>query len=202
MKNRNKKGITLIELLITLAIMTIILASIYSFFLNNYITIGRTESAVDLQSNGQRVMEKISENAIAASDIVYDENNDQVVAMVFKSLLRPDSAGGNPEYYYCIFALNKTNETMYFEKVKIDTISYGSTDELKGKLESKIDDLIQSNNILGQYISDFTYSTLVYDENDRAREIEVTLTLEKPNFKGNNGNKLTKVLSNRIVFRN
>ena len=74
------KGFTLVELLITLAILGTILSAIYTFFLTNYKTINRAQIEVELQSEGERVIEKISNIAIQCSEmkLTTSDNDDKI----------------------------------------------------------------------------------------------------------------------------
>ncbi|MGH4118664.1 PilW family protein [Clostridium sp.] len=63
------KGFTLIEILITLAILGVVLSVIYTFFFNNYKTINKAQIEIEIQSEGEKVIEKISNVAIQCSEM-------------------------------------------------------------------------------------------------------------------------------------
>ncbi|WP_138202756.1 PilW family protein [Haloimpatiens lingqiaonensis] len=73
----NKKGFTLVETLITTAIFLIVLSILYTFFNANYKNYSSTEAEINLQEEGDRAIEKITEKAMQCSKIlqVVDEND-------------------------------------------------------------------------------------------------------------------------------
>lgn len=63
------KGFTLVEVLIALAILGIILPVIFTFFLTNYKTMNKAQIEVEVQSEGEKIIDKISNIAIQCSGI-------------------------------------------------------------------------------------------------------------------------------------
>lgn len=72
-----KKGFTLIETLITTAIFIIVLSILYTFFNTNYKSYSSTEAEINLQEEGDKAIEKITEKAMQCSKVlqVVDEND-------------------------------------------------------------------------------------------------------------------------------
>ncbi len=85
------KGITLIELIITLGLLGVITALVFSFFFTNKNTLNKVEIKSDLQYEAKEVMNKISKYAMEASKVEIGEDkvtflgadvNDKVVFKV------------------------------------------------------------------------------------------------------------------------
>lgn len=75
MKLLKRKGFTLIELVIGLALMSIVLLVITSFFLNNNNTMNRTHIKAELQSEGEYIMSFISRSLMegkAVKEVKFD----------------------------------------------------------------------------------------------------------------------------------
>lgn len=73
----NKKGFTLVETLITAAIFFIVLSILYTFFNTNYKSYSSTETEINLQEEGDKAIEKITEKAMGCSMVlqVVNEND-------------------------------------------------------------------------------------------------------------------------------
>lgn len=70
MFRRKEKGFTLVEVLITLAILGIILPIIFTFFLTNYKTLNKSEIEVEVQTQAEKAIEKITNIAIESSNVI------------------------------------------------------------------------------------------------------------------------------------
>lgn len=82
MFRRKAKGFTLVEVLITLAILGIILTVIFTFFLTNYKTLNKAQIEIELQSEGDKVINKISNVAIQCSAMnLYILNDDGTITL-------------------------------------------------------------------------------------------------------------------------
>ncbi|KOA21413.1 hypothetical protein CLHOM_00840 [Clostridium homopropionicum DSM 5847] len=66
---KKKKGFTLMELLITLALMGIVAAAISTFFFSNYNTLFKVSKELDLQREGERAIDFISKKAMESKGI-------------------------------------------------------------------------------------------------------------------------------------
>lgn len=62
--NTKKKGVTLIELLVTIAIISIVFSVISSFFFTNYKTLNSVNKDLELQSQGERAISFMVDNII------------------------------------------------------------------------------------------------------------------------------------------
>lgn len=66
---RTKKGVTLIELCVILAIILIVIAVIYPFFISNMKTLYETETRSDLQKEGQYAIKCFTDKIMEAQKI-------------------------------------------------------------------------------------------------------------------------------------
>lgn len=64
-----KKGVTLIELLITIAIVSIIITPISLFFISNLKTLNETQIRLDLKDEGQKAIQLITKTAMDSAGI-------------------------------------------------------------------------------------------------------------------------------------
>ncbi|NOH15267.1 type II secretion system protein [Clostridium cochlearium] len=77
MKSTKKKAVTLIEVIITMAIMVIVIGIIFPFFNSNFKTLNETEIRGDLQREGNKVMEYFTKSAMEANNV--KETKDTIV---------------------------------------------------------------------------------------------------------------------------
>jgi prepilin-type N-terminal cleavage/methylation domain-containing protein len=73
---RNKKGFTLIEIIIAMAIFLIVMVTIYSFFLTNYKFLNRVSLETEIQTEAEKAIEKITNIAMESSDVDIIEDID------------------------------------------------------------------------------------------------------------------------------
>lgn len=64
-----KRGLTLIELLITLGIISVVFTTIFSLFITNYKSLNKSQLEVELQSEAQKFVEKITNKVLQANKI-------------------------------------------------------------------------------------------------------------------------------------
>lgn len=74
-KGKRKNGITLIELIITLGLIGVITALVFSFFFSNKRTLDKVEVKADLQYEAKEVMNKISKYAMEAIEAKYQQGD-------------------------------------------------------------------------------------------------------------------------------
>lgn len=73
---RNKKGFTLVELMISMAIFSMVMGTIYSFFLTNYKFLNRVSLETEIQTEAEKAIEKITNIAMESSDVEITEDTD------------------------------------------------------------------------------------------------------------------------------
>ncbi|MBU3189516.1 prepilin-type N-terminal cleavage/methylation domain-containing protein [Clostridium bowmanii] len=66
---RNKKGFTLVELIISMAILSIVMTAIYSFFLSDYKSLNRVSTEVEIQTQAEKAIEKITNIGMESSSV-------------------------------------------------------------------------------------------------------------------------------------
>lgn len=174
--NKNSKGFTIVELLVSLGIMGIVFAAIFSFFLFNYKNFIREDENAEIQYQLQMAMNNIIENVIY-SEGVYNEPKKidgkeyEIEKIIFQ---REDS--GVTEYYIIEY---ETKKLYYVATKSDDPENEDATNEFADYI-----DYLKITPIDG--VPDGTYDTC------KGIEIEI---------KGVKGNsKLT--LKNRVYFRN
>lgn len=86
---KNKKGITLIELIITLGLIGIIIALVFSFFFTNKKTLNKVEVKSDLQYEAKVILESVSKYAMSATKVDYVKSGGDLSLITFT--LIPDS---------------------------------------------------------------------------------------------------------------
>lgn len=80
MKRKNK-GLTLVETMITLLIFTILLAIVSPFFISNYRALFQSETKMDLQLQGEEILDSIKNNAMEASkieELIDEDGNNRI----------------------------------------------------------------------------------------------------------------------------
>jgi len=122
-----KKGFTLIEMLITLALLGIVMAAISSFFLSNYRTLNNVSKELDFQREGEKAINLIIEKAMESKGIgeIQPNNNSNssdekdVTKVVFKI---PTATGETIEQGH-VFSLTEFNgeNQLRYGKGTLDT---------------------------------------------------------------------------------
>jgi prepilin-type N-terminal cleavage/methylation domain-containing protein len=105
-KLMKKKGFTILELLIALAIAASILAIIFPFFLNNQKILGDTTKSSQLQMDTQLIMESITKSAMEASKISSISSKDSAV-----NTSNLDSVYATIELGNIVFAIDNTDDS-------------------------------------------------------------------------------------------
>lgn len=82
---KSKKGITLIELVITLGLIGVITGLAFFFFNSNKRTLDRVKIQSDLQYEAKEVMNKISKCAMEAKSVAYSGISNKVVFSLIPS---------------------------------------------------------------------------------------------------------------------
>jgi len=115
-----KKGFTLIEMIITLALLGIVMTAISSFFLINYRTLNNVSKELDFQREGEKAINLIIEKAMESKGIgeIQPHNNTtssdekDVTKVVFKI---PTAAGEVTEqgHVFSLIQVNGENQLRY-----------------------------------------------------------------------------------------
>lgn len=71
MRNLTKKGLTLIEIMVTLTIMAIFVAVVSPFLFSNYKALKYSDVRMELQREGDKIIEELTNKALQAESIEY-----------------------------------------------------------------------------------------------------------------------------------
>lgn len=108
-KNKKRDGVTLIELVITLGIMSIVTGLIFFFYFTNQKKISEIEIKSDLQYEAKTVLDNISKVAMESTDAKW---NDSTMELCFNGV-----DGGD-----IVFKLNKDEHKISFKKGETDFV--------------------------------------------------------------------------------
>jgi prepilin-type N-terminal cleavage/methylation domain-containing protein len=211
-KNKDKKGFTLIELVISMAIMGMVMVTIYSLFFSNYKTMNIVNSGIELQSQGEQAMNYLFNSAISAESIntIKDEKGEDITE--FNST----NSKKISEISFKTLKYDKTNNTVvsgYIEKIilQLDSSNVISPTEGLYKMYRVEKDLNgnDKNIFLSSFISSIEVrpfpensSQLIKVEDIKGLEFIITLKKWKSGKTGRVDDLMTKTISNNIKFRN
>ena len=108
-KNKKRDGVTLIELIITLAIMSIVTGLIFFFYFTNQKKISEIEIKSDLQYEAKTVLDNISKIAMESTGAIF---NDSAMELCFNGVDDGD----------VVFKLNKDEHKISFKKGETDIV--------------------------------------------------------------------------------
>ena len=119
-----KKGITLVELIIALALLGIVMLVISNFFFSNYKAINRESNEIDFQREGERALSFIIKEAMSSKGIkrVIINNNQEVDVSVAKnavniSKLVLESSEVNVEKGFKVIGSGEGKQLYYYTSV-------------------------------------------------------------------------------------
>lgn len=143
--NVKKRGFTLIEVLITVAILGIVMTALSNFFFTNYNTLNKVSKQIDLQSEGEKGMKKIVNTSIESKGIVEvkkggeelieKDTAENISRIVFKTI----DTSGNDIYEIFEVADNKLWHGTSTDNSKIIDKDGGSlaSGEIKGQIAAE-----------------------------------------------------------------
>lgn len=108
-KNKKRNGVTLIELVIALAIMSIVTGLIFFFYFTNQKKISEIEIKSDLQYEAKTVLDNISKVAMESKGAKW---NDSTMELCFNEV----------DDKNIVFKLNKDEHKIFFNKGETDFI--------------------------------------------------------------------------------
>jgi len=155
MKGYKNRGVTLLELLITLAILLVITSAIFSFFISSNKSMNTVEESNIIQNEGEIAINKFSETALNSSTIK------TINAKNFNEILEADIN---------IFSMNLTNNyTSMVTQYKVEN----------GKLYYKTSDKTNWE-LISNYVHSLVISP-IKDSVGKAYGMKMTLTLKYKN---------------------
>ncbi|MTI48210.1 PilW family protein [Sporosalibacterium faouarense] len=172
------QGITLIELLVTLAIVGIVLTMVTSFFIANLNNFNRAEDELDLQYEAQATMNYITEIAIQSRSIVSLEDSEGVNQL---------SYDGNDKIELGEIAFD-------FEYIDDETDNESIRDEsFRLDLDNRV--LIHDGKEVGRYINNVKVNPIPSGtEFSKARGLNIVIEMSEDNN--------TKRIESQVYFRN
>lgn len=195
------KGMTLIEMIISLSILTIIIGVIYSFFFSSNRILSDADINEELQSDAQRIEYRLSKDGMESSNIcdiidigknnIIDNNSGEVRALKIKRLDTESTES------YILFKYIKDKSSLY----------YKPTATIPGdKIEMENDD-VSGFTLLSSNVENFKIDSTEIDNSVRpskvksfkdTKSIQVTLILSKKSGYSD----VTRKVSTVIKFRN
>ncbi|NFG41604.1 prepilin-type N-terminal cleavage/methylation domain-containing protein [Clostridium botulinum] len=155
MFNTNKKGFTLVELIIVMALTLVILGMIFQMFNTNNRIMSDVDIKSTLQNEGQVIQEKLSEIGMQANSMDYKEENNDVKSINFVVFNEDESKSQ--------FEIKKQDIELYIVEYK-ETI-------IEGKKEKK--------KISTKKLSNNLNKINIKSKNDKSAQIEIILSKKK-----------------------
>lgn len=122
MINRNKKGLTLIEVCVVFTILIIVIAVIYPFFVSNTKALSETETKSDFQREGQYAMKCLTDKAMEAENIAEIDD----VVLSDNDYIKLDSSTNSASIEFTAPDIDITTDSAisYYFILKNDTLYY------------------------------------------------------------------------------
>lgn len=173
---KNNKGFTLVELLVTLAISSVILGLVVSFFIMNIKNFDRSEHQLDLQYESQFAMNYITDLIMEGERISYIENINNSIKTLSNGVV-------------------KVREIRIITK-KIDESSLNvTTREEIFTVDEDSRKIYHGDKEIGDYVDEVIVETVPSNMSySEARGIIITISLSKANLK--------KSITSQVFFRN
>ena len=187
-----KRGLSLIELVVALSLITIILMIVSPFFISNYVTLDKTSNQIDFQREAKAIMNYFTDSAMEASNIesLTNVKNEVLSNNNYTESLKKNSLKSKEGYLKLTFnnSKNKNEHTTFILKDRSLYMKKNDSEEFKiGDLVSSIEltSLTEESTQDKEEINNF--------KNANAIKIEITFDTKK--------NTPYKV-SNILTFRN
>lgn len=206
-----KKGFTLIEVIISMAIMGIVLVAIYSLFFSNYKTLNTVNSGVELQSQGEEAMNHLVDTALSANKVNYIKDGNGNDITEFNGLDRKRIS----EISFTTVKLNKETNVVddYIEKFTLQIDSDNKISDTEGLYKiyctEEEKDGAKKTVFVASFISSIEVTPFAEDSRslikvEDIKGIEFTITLKKwkSGKTGRAEDLMIKTISNKVNFRN
>lgn len=210
---KNQKGFTLVELIIAVAILSVVTLAVCGFIVVGSRSYTSANTDIMLQQDAQLALNQMSDVIIDTTEsISYSglvggsmqavlkdsefsgEVTDKCLTVVNKNP-EPDDLNQNPSYW---FYYSKDDETIYFNEVKLYD---GIADPVAGPTESEIKDKFDAAStdkaVLVEHVTDFSVDVSQFEQN---RVVMLALTFENGNRMYSTSNNVT--VRNRIAINN
>lgn len=152
MNKLDKKGFTLVELLVTLGIVGIVIILIFNLFTINLKSFNRSSDNIELQEEGQKLMNKIVSVAMESKDMhIYNKNEVQVNSgdiSIKKVIFSKDESNHTFELSQDIVKYNNLEITNDIKDIIITPIDNKRSIKVRILLEKNKKELIIENQVL------------------------------------------------------
>lgn len=142
MIKRNNSGFTLVELILVMAITSIIIGAITVFMSASSRSYKAAESEISLQTEAQTIMNQISECVLEGNNVEYNES------LRTLSIYHNDDDITTTTDPLEIIWFNQTNKNMYLYNTTI-----GDKDTIFDSISAGV---VSLENLLGEYVDDFS----------------------------------------------
>lgn len=176
-----KRGLSLIELVVALSLISIILMIVSPFFISNYVTLDKTSNQIDFQREAKSIMNYFTESSMEASKIssIKIDNSKDSIDLTRNSTTVGLGKGDNISITFDNDELDNTKTTFRLE----NEVLYYKKDN---KEEFQI----------GQFVKDIEFNALPSGTNfNTANSIEVKIEFDTKNV-------TPYEVSNILTFRN
>lgn len=177
-----RKGVSLIELVVALSLITIILMIVGPFFISNYRSLNKTSNQIDFQREAKVIMNYFTDSAMEASNIAAINLNNSKEDLDLAENSTAESIGRGDS-----ISITFDNDD------KKDTI------ETRFRLDDEILYYKKDNNKevqIGQFIKKISFNAMPSGTNfERANSIELTIEFDT-------NNATPYEVSNTLTFRN
>lgn len=164
MKNSDNRGISLIELIVGMAISSIIIAAIILFMSAGSRGYQAAQSEISLQTEAQTVMNQIRECVLEGNNISYDSS---------KSVLTVYHSDGNAA------TTTDAMEILWFNSSDHNMYLYRTTAAGKASVLADIQSgTVTEDNLLGEYVESFEVSGNLIDDSTGGHGTTITVSLQ------------------------
>lgn len=188
----NNKGLTLVELVIAVAMSTIVIGAATMFLYNAEKTYRRAEFSVDLQMEGQILMEQLGNWVMESNHILISSDKKVLVLYYIPRDNNVDQTALYPDAYRSL-GLNSNKATkrvifvkgnkLYMKKTeniadaKADILSL--TNPVSGSPMFYVDADAVEENCIGEYVGELMLLSMAKDSDDNVISVNVSLGMKE-----------------------
>lgn len=184
-----KRGLSLIELVVALSLISIILMIVGPFFISNYVTLDKTSNQIDFQREAKAIMNYFTDSAMEASNIesLTNVKNEVLSNSNYTESLQKNSLKSEDGYLKITFnnSENRNEHTTFILKDKSLYMKKDSEEFKIGNLVSSIELTSLKEGVNQESTNNF--------KNANAIKIEITFDTK---------NNTPYKVSNILTFRN
>ena len=191
----NNRGFTLIELIISIAILAVVMVAALGFMGTGANLYTRNSIQIGLQNASEQALTQMDQEILDAdTGLVWKAAADGSEAPY---LILVSRTGGADSTSYSVesYAFDKASGNLYYKKS-------GDTAVLSGDVSGVVSDTMASGHVLAENVTDMTFTP--FGEQDTttgirvARNVTITLTMEKRGLSYTG--KQTTALRNRVLY--